>query len=289
MQKNYSLALSYVLAHEGGKVDNPKDPGGRTNQGVTQAVYDAYRRGKGLETRDVYAMEDYERDEMYKVEYWDKIRGDELPSGLDYAVFDYAVNSGVGRAVKDLQRTYRLNQVDGSLGSGTLAAVGKVVNSEQILAYVNRRVSFLKSLKTFTTFGKGWMRRVEGDFDGYQQSDHGVVDYAINMASLQPEILPLPSAIGSKDGEIAAKANESQAAVLKSPAGAGALATGAGVAGTTINTFAQQIQPHIGETFLGKVALGAFILLSLLGAVLVAYSYWKKFKEAGGSLKELLA
>ena len=85
-------ALPRELVYEGGKVDDPRDPGGRTNQGVTQATYDAYRRTLGLASQDVYAMGDSERDAIYKGMYWDRDDGDALPVGLDFVVFDAGVN-----------------------------------------------------------------------------------------------------------------------------------------------------------------------------------------------------
>ena len=288
MRGNFPLALKYVLAHEGGKVDHPKDPGGRTNQGVTQRVYDAYRKRQGLPARDVWDMKASERDEIYKYEYWDRVQADYLPSGLDYAVFDYAVNSGVQRAAKDLQRTFQLNLVDGQIGSGTLAAIGPVVSADHIKAYCNRRMAFLKALKNWKTFGKGWKRRVMGDLDGYQAGDHGVIDYSINLLKTVPEVLPLPSAIGSKDGELAGKAVEKKIAVTKTKDGVGAIGAGTGVAGTYAMNFAEQVQPHIGETLVGRLALAAFILLSIAGFSLVVYSFYRRFKERGGSLKDLL-
>src|ERR1700722_18553072 len=97
---NFTQALSQVLRHEGGVCDDPRDPGGRTNCGITQANYDVYRKSKGLPPHDVYLMADNERDDIYRTRYWDAVRGDQLPSGLDYVVFDGAVNSGVAQSVK---------------------------------------------------------------------------------------------------------------------------------------------------------------------------------------------
>lgn len=96
----FTRSMPRILAHEGGKVDDPADPGGRTNQGVIQRVYDAYRIRIGLTPRDVYVMEASERDAIYEDQYWRAIRGDDLPAGLDYVVFDGAVNSGPARSIK---------------------------------------------------------------------------------------------------------------------------------------------------------------------------------------------
>lgn len=150
-----------ILAHEGGKVDDPQDPGGRTNQGVIQRVYDAYRIRLGLRQRDVYDMDPAERDAIYKDQYWRAIRGDELPAGLDYVVFDGAVNSGPARSIKWLQRALNV-EADGHIGSITLAAVREQDAAELIDEICDIRMAFLKSLRTWGRFGKGWTSRVDG-------------------------------------------------------------------------------------------------------------------------------
>lgn len=143
MNSNYAKSLKAVLKHEGGYVNHPKDPGGETNKGVTKAVYAAYRKRHGDPVRSVKLITDGEVSDIYKVEYWDRVGADDLPSGLDYAVFDFAVNSGVGRAKKYLAKT-----------SGPATA--------RINALCDARMAFLRALKTWPTFGKGWERRVSG-------------------------------------------------------------------------------------------------------------------------------
>lgn len=163
MKENISLALRHVLAHEGGFVNHPKDPGGATNRGVTQKVYDAYRARQGQPTRSVRAITASEIADIYERQYWDAIRGDDLPSGLDYAVFDYAVNSGPRRAAMDLQRElgFAGKDVDGIIGQITLAAITKVDVFDLIERLCARRMRFLKGLRHWSTFGRGWTRRVE--------------------------------------------------------------------------------------------------------------------------------
>jgi lysozyme family protein len=135
-------SLRHVLKHEGGKVHHPKDPGGRTNQGVTQRTYTAYRKRLGQPTRDVFLMTDAERNQIYREGYWNKIDGDGLPLGVDYCAFDYCVNSGPGRANK------------------VLKLAPKQEAAAQIEYICAERLDFLKRLKTWDTFGKGWARRV---------------------------------------------------------------------------------------------------------------------------------
>ena len=157
MHTNFERCLELVLEHEGGFVNHPKDPGGATNFGVTQKVYDAYRKTRARPYQSVKFITADETKAIYKFQYWDRIQGDMLPRGLDYAVFDFAVNSGVGRASKYLQACVGAKQ-DGVIGAMTIAAIGKSANV--INALCDRRMSFLRNLGTFLTFGKGWTRRV---------------------------------------------------------------------------------------------------------------------------------
>lgn len=204
---NYRQSLALVLAHEGGYVNHPSDPGGPTNQGVTQKVYDAYRAYHKLKAQSVKLITSLEVSEIYDKNYWRLVKGDSLPCGLDYAVFDFGVNSGVSRAVRYLQLLAGVED-DGVIGVQTLAAVEKKAaeNEEQlILQYCANRVAFLKSLSTFPTFGKGWMRRVVGYTDGVQLDDSGVIDYAIKMARAD-DIYVMPIEIGTRTDEQAGKA-----------------------------------------------------------------------------------
>lgn len=160
MRANFDKALSAVLLHEGGYVNHPKDPGGATNRGVTQAVYDDWRRDHGLEKQSVKLISPAEVMAIYKYLYWDRIKGDELPTGVDYCVFDFAVNSGVNRAARYLQRAVGVAD-DGQIGPVTLAAVRAMDAGCLTDGICNARLTFLKGLTTFRTFGKGWTRRVE--------------------------------------------------------------------------------------------------------------------------------
>lgn len=154
-------AMPRVLAHEGGKVDDPADPGGRTNQGVTQAVYTAYRAKIGAPARDVFLMEAFERDSIYRKQYWDAVNADDLPVGLDYVVFDGAVNSGVTRSGKWLQEALGV-EADGHIGVITIAAAKAADTLEIIDRICDIRMAFLKRLHHWPRFGRGWTARVHG-------------------------------------------------------------------------------------------------------------------------------
>lgn len=157
MQNNYLTSLEMVLLHEGGYVNHPKDPGGETNLGVTKRVY--------LEFGGTKDMKDLVREDVepiYKRNYWDKCKCDDLPAGIDLVVFDFAVNAGPGRAAQFLQRMIQVTP-DGGIGPITLAALQKYCDdfgvADALENYSTARKEYYKSLSTFDTFGKGWIKR----------------------------------------------------------------------------------------------------------------------------------
>ena len=156
----FEEALEHVLKHEGGFVNHPKDPGGMTNLGVTKKVWDEWI-GRESSEDEMRNLKPEDVAPLYKKLYWDRVKGDDLPSGVNYCVFDAAVNSGTGRAAKWLQEAVGAVP-DGAIGAKTLAKVAAHDADSLVNAYCDVRLNFLKSLKTFDTFGKGWSRRVEG-------------------------------------------------------------------------------------------------------------------------------
>lgn len=158
MKDNFDEALKAILHHEGGFVNHPKDPGGMTNLGVTKKVWEEWV-GHEVDEKTMRGLTPEIVGPMYKVKYWDKVKGDDLPAGVDYVVFDAAVNSGPGRAAKWLQACVGVDP-DGGIGPKTLAAVNAFDASQLVEDYAKRRLSFLMDLETWDTFGKGWGRRV---------------------------------------------------------------------------------------------------------------------------------
>ena len=158
MRQNFAQALQAVLKHEGGFVNNPKDPGGMTNLGCTKAVWEEHC-GHPVEEKAMRALTPADVAPLYKRKYWDKVQGDELPNGVDYVVFDCAINSGPGRAAKMLQACVGV-EPDGGIGPKTLAAVRAMDPQQLVKDYAKRRLSFMMDLPAWGTFGKGWTRRV---------------------------------------------------------------------------------------------------------------------------------
>jgi lysozyme family protein len=158
MQSNFNRSLLLLLKHEGGYVNHPSDPGGMTNLGVTAKVWESWV-GHPVDEKQMRALTPDDVAPLYKRKYWDACRADELVSGLDYAVFDCAVNSGVGRSVKLLQGCVGVT-ADGGIGPTTMAAVKQVATTGLIEDFCDARLNFLRTLSTWPTFGKGWERRV---------------------------------------------------------------------------------------------------------------------------------
>src|SRR5262249_47851211 len=117
------------------------------------------RRGRPGLPADVWRAPQGQVEAIYRQKYWDALRCDDLPAGVDYAVFDYGVNSGIGRAAKVLQRLVA-TAVDGEVGPATIAAVKRANAAALIEAICDERLAFLRGLRTWRTFGKGWGRRV---------------------------------------------------------------------------------------------------------------------------------
>ena len=157
MKQNFDESLKMLLHHEGGYVNHPKDPGGETNLGVTRAVYEQWV-GRQVMDGEMKALTVEDVAPIYKTNYWDRIRADDLPSGLDFAAFDWAVNSGTGRPAKVIQKYIGAKQ-DGAIGPKTLALVAENDPSKMIQYLYEQRQKFYERLKTFDTFGKGWTRR----------------------------------------------------------------------------------------------------------------------------------
>jgi lysozyme family protein len=147
-----------MLASEGGFSNHPSDPGGMTNLGVTKATWENWV-GRESDEAEMRGLTPEKVEPLYKKKYFDAVRGDELPMGLDYLMFDFAVNAGAGRAIKTLQTAVGVTP-DGGFGPMTMAAVQAVDPVDLIERFSQAKEDFYRSLTTFATFGKGWLNRV---------------------------------------------------------------------------------------------------------------------------------
>ena len=151
MKDNYQAYIEFVLKYEGGYVNDPHDPGGETNYGISKRAYPNVDI-KHLTREGAIAI--------YKRDYWDKVKGDSLPYGLDLTVLDAAVNSGVGQSAKWLQRACGVVE-DGSIGPKTLIAVSQHDTTKMVEDCLHNRLLFLQGLKNWPRYGKGWFNRLQ--------------------------------------------------------------------------------------------------------------------------------
>lgn len=158
MHANFDVAVALIFELEGGYVDNPLDPGGATNMGITLRTLTAWR-GTAASKADVKALTKDEATAIYGAYYWNATHSALLPAGLDVMVFEGAVNLGPARSSKMLQAVVGTDQ-DGSIGPITLAATKTKNTVMCIEALASVRIDFYRSLSTFSTFGKGWLNRV---------------------------------------------------------------------------------------------------------------------------------
>lgn len=165
MSAKFQRCVEVVLKHEGGYVDHPVDPGGATNHGISLR----YARTQGslldldgdgdVDKHDIVLITPEKAALVYQNWFWKDVRGEELPSGVDLVVFDYAVNSGPGRAIRHLQRAVGV-QEDGVFGPATMLAVKQADPLTVVNKVCDERMKFLQSLRTWGTFGRGWTNRV---------------------------------------------------------------------------------------------------------------------------------
>lgn len=158
MTDRFPACLAFTLAEEGGFVNHPADPGGATNRGITLATYRAWVPGATVDM--LRAIPDADVARIYRAGYWQPIRGDELPAGVDLMCFDFGVNAGPGRSVRLLQQAAGAVS-DGAIGPRTLAAVRAVPAADLCRVMGDLQRDYYRSLPTFGTFGRGWMARTE--------------------------------------------------------------------------------------------------------------------------------
>jgi lysozyme family protein len=157
MKENFETCFKGMLKSEGGFVNHPKDPGGMTNLGVTKRVWESWVKREVTE-KEMRDLKPNDVRDLYKTFYWDPCRCDELSWGVDYSVFDFAVNAGVKRSIITLQRGIGVKD-DGIFGPATMKVVQEKDPINLIGGYFNARITFYKQLKNYETFGKGWDRR----------------------------------------------------------------------------------------------------------------------------------
>lgn len=261
MFANFGKALQEVLGVEGGRANNKHDNGGRTNYGITQATYDAYRLRMSQPEQSVYQIDQNELESIYRNSYWNIVRGDDLPSGIDLAVFDFAVNSGPVRAVRELQKVLGVN-TDGQVGNLTLSAVRSRDAGALIDAYQAARLAYVESLDDFKYFGKGWKSRIER-----------IRKVARGYATGNNPVVPPPLADGAAE-----KADPRKLKVSKTTTGKGTITTTIGVAGSAVTDAAHQISPMASVSTALQIV---FVLLTIAGLGLTIYGLLHSIQRQG--------
>lgn len=270
-ENKFKDALARVLLHEGGRADHPKDPGGRTNKGITQRVYSAWRQKSHLPVRDVFEIDDMEVEAIYRFQYWEPIHAEAMPAGVGYVVFDGAVNSGPKQSAKWLQRalgSLYTAGIDGSIGTVTLQAIAAYPDNDQLIeAICERRMIFLQALKTWPTFRKGWTARVQDVLSAGQAWASGSVP---SDAEYRPG--------GNHKADI-------EDAKGDPPRAPGDIGTGGGVAtaggGGLLEQLRGQLEPYVAKvTWLGSVVVWLIIIGALIAAAGFAYRWWAAREKA---------
>lgn len=269
MSDNLAQTIKLVFGDEGGYSNHPKDPGGATKYGITAATLGSWRKlGRRATPAEVQALTLAEATQILDRQYAQPIRYPELPAGLDYAVFDYAVNSGPAQAAKTLQRILGVD-ADGVIGAQTLEAIATDSADDLINDLCDARLKFLRSLSTWSTFGDGWSNRVAS-----------VRRHAIAMtASLPTAIVSAPDGMASAD--------PADLKITSTTQGKGAIAGVVGIASTAIGSAKDSIQPLTGSVhsidtiFTVLTAGGA--ALAIIGVAFVAWDQMKKVKSGSAA------
>lgn len=271
MRENFLKSLNAELKYEGGFSNHKRDPGGATLEGVIQRVYDGFNDRKGQPRRKLSAdmRRDPEwiadRNEIYRQQYWNAIRGDELPSGVDIVVFDGAVNSGPYQSAKWLQRALGV-EADGHIGEATLAALTLCSDHDALIADIlSRRLGMLRALKTWSDFGDGWSARIAN----VKQ---------IGQAWAIGSVGPMPVNAGSGK----AYASDVVQPPLDAQVGTQASAGGAGV-GVIVEGAKRTLEPFVGTSnFVTNIYLGltCVAVLIAVGGAVYAFMASRKSKHA---------
>lgn len=175
MKANFDRCMTEVFKHEGGYVNHPSDPGGETNMGISKRSYPK---------EDIRGMTRERASQIYRRDFWAKIKGDDLPAGLDMVAFDAAVNSGPSRGAKWLQQALGV-PADGKIGPVTINAARQQYAPAAIQRAIGFRMAFLKGLPTWSKFGKGWAKRL-------QAVEAAALDMAGTDIPVRPDVEPLP-------------------------------------------------------------------------------------------------
>ena len=260
---NFDKSLARVLVYEGGNDDDPRDPGGRTSRGILQREYDRWLKVSGkwavIADHDVWKASGADIRSIYKTNYWDRARCEELPAGVDFTIFDGAVNSGLAQCAKWAQREVGA-KVDGDFGPATLLALQSANDNDQLIAGIlRRRLAMLQGLKTWKYYGKGWSARVANVLK-------------IGQAWATGSVGPNPVAVAELDGHRKALVADLRQPIV--PVSSAQVATALTGASAGITEATRQLQPVADQaagvpwlTWVGYALGGLTVAGIVVGAV----------------------
>jgi lysozyme family protein len=253
---SYDASLARVLKHEGGYSNHPSDPGGPTNFGITIHDYRRYIDANAT-AADVRAMKRSDAEKIYRARYWNALRCDELPAGLDYAAFDYGVNSGIGRAAKVMQRLVGIG--NGTTMTDAVIAAARKANTPALIDKLcDERLAFLKALRTWPVFGAGWGRRVaEVRRDALAMAKGGA-------------LVPSSSTQANGKGSVPAPKTARTATVAGAVVASGGVAQAASAYGASVTTIA--------------VIVAAGIACAILGWIV--WTRWHRYRQTAPALTD---
>lgn len=265
---NFDACLAIILKEEGGNDDDVRDPGGRTSRGIIQREWNVYRQTHPNRPQDVWQASSTDVADIYKTQYWEPYC-DKMPLGVDLVFFNASVNSGRQQAVKELQRSLGVN-ADGMMGMITFNALDAEANLKELIEDMcTQRRNFYKALKTFKTFGKGWMART----DRIQSSAIAMAQNAPTkvIVSEHPEIDTKPSQPKITVSPKAPTTDAGGPAVP--PESSGTATAGAGSLIAILNSIQNQLQQ-----FSGTFQAIQYVLLAIvvIGIIYTIYGYIKQ-------------
>ena len=267
MSNNLSQVIKLIFGHEGGYVNNPNDNGGATKYGITAATLGAWRKlGRKATPAEVKMLTLSEATSILRKQYANPLRYDELPAGLDYALFDFSVNSGPAKAVKSLQKVLGVG-IDGIIGARTMAAIMSTNTSQLINKLCDDRMRFLQSLSDFKHFGKGWTTRVSSVRAGaLKMAPAGIPEPLAKPAQIPPTAqVQMPETKPSKDGmEVANPADQK---VTSTRVGKGTIISILSTIGTAVAAAKEALQPMVGSGGFTDKVFAALVVVGIAGAV----------------------
>lgn len=275
MSNNLKDVIKLVFGSEGGYVNHPKDPGGATKFGITASTLGAWRHlGRSATPDEVKALNLNEASDILSAQYARPLWYDKLPAGLDYALFDYGVNSGPTQAVKTLQRILGVD-VDGLMGVKTFDVIKNYPDlSELINKLQDARLKFLKGLKTWSTFKNGWSNRVAHVRVG-----------ALSMVVVEGSVVEpvaIPDVVAAPEGQ--ESADPADIKFTSSKTGPAAVTTIIGTASAGIGATKEAIQAVVGVSdVFNYVLIGLGVAGTVAAVAGIAWStYIQITKTASG-------